>query len=771
MECTVNRIADAHFDQLVRSGHQHRLGDLDLFADLGVRRLRYPVLWERTQDWNWSDERLERLRALEISPIVGLVHHGSGPVGTSLIEDTFATGLAAFASRVAERYPWVRDWTPVNEPLTTARFSALYGHWYPHARDDRSFVRALLNELRATVLSMRAIRAVIPEARLVQTEDIGKTWATRALAHQAEYENERRWLTFDLLCGSFDMDGIVGRWLRSIGIRDEEIQWFLEHPCPPNVLGVNHYLSGERFLDHRLDRYPPESHGGNGHERYADVLAARVLGRGPDGPGQLLRETWARYRRPVAVTEAHNGCTREEQLRWLRTVWQGAEDARRDGADIHAVTIWSVLGAFGWRDLLTRGLGSYEPGVFDLRAPAPRPTALVAMAKALAEGRRFEHPALDGAGWWERPERLTHPPVGRVARPRPRRERRLLITGASGTLGRAFSRVCTERGLSYRATFTDELDVRNEESVVRMLESVRPWAVVNTAGYVRVDDAEGDEEACFAANRDGAAVLARACAGRSVPLVTFSSDLVFDGANRRPYVESDPVNPLNVYGQSKAEAESLVLAAHPASLVIRTSAFFGPWDEHNFAHAALTALRAGKRFEAVNDVVVSPTYVPDLAHAALDLLIDGEIGIWHLANVGAVTWVAFARQLAEAAEIDSGPIHGLSALSSTSPARRPRNSALASERGWFMPSLEDAIARFAFCWRRPRLLGQSGAFHKELTEGQASRPEAINTSSNHRLTCLACGDAIEDPLVATGSLRCLDCREVNAELKTDRMSA
>src|SRR5947209_10596859 len=165
VECTINRVGDTYFDQLERNGHLRRLEDLDLFAELGIRAIRYPVQWERIApkgleqaDWSWSDERLGRLRALGIRPIVGLVHHGSGPRHTSLLDPSFADGLATFARAVAERYPWIESYTPVNEPLTTARFSGLYGHWYPHGRDDVTFMRALLIQCRAVVLAMEAIR-------------------------------------------------------------------------------------------------------------------------------------------------------------------------------------------------------------------------------------------------------------------------------------------------------------------------------------------------------------------------------------------------------------------------------------------------------------------------------------------------------------------------------------------------------------------------------------------------------------------------------------
>jgi dTDP-4-dehydrorhamnose reductase len=179
-ECTVNRVGDRWFDQTLRSGHEHRLEDLAMFADLGIRKLRYPALWERIspahpaqRDFRWTDERLPEIRRLGMAPILTLCHHGSGPHYTSLLQDSFAPGLARHAAAVAERYPWVEDYTPVNEPLTTARFSALYGFWYPHLRDETAFWVALLNETDATRMAMHAIRQVNPAARLVQTDDLG----------------------------------------------------------------------------------------------------------------------------------------------------------------------------------------------------------------------------------------------------------------------------------------------------------------------------------------------------------------------------------------------------------------------------------------------------------------------------------------------------------------------------------------------------------------------------------------------------------------------
>ena len=417
-ECTVNRVGETYFDQLERTGHARRPADLDLFADLGVRALRYPVLWERTApngidhaDWAWSDERLGHLRELDIMPIAGLVHHGSGPRLTSLLDPQFPEKLAEYAGAVARRYPWLTHYTPVNEPLTTARFSGLYGHWYPHACDGLSWARMLLNQCRAVALSMAAIREVNPNAQLVQTEDMGKTHSTPAMAYQADFENERRWLTFDLLCGRVDRHHPMGQFLCWLGIGENELRVFQDNPCPPDIFGINYYVTSERFLDERTQLYPPHTVGTNPHGAYADVEAVRVCEDGVCGPAKLLREVWQRYGGPLAVTEAHLGASADEQMRWFGEVWDAAQMLRREGVDVRAVTAWALLGGYDWDSLVTRDAGHYEPGAFDLRGGKPRPTALAAMLRDLGRRGRHAHPHLETPGWWRRSERLLYPPV------------------------------------------------------------------------------------------------------------------------------------------------------------------------------------------------------------------------------------------------------------------------------------------------------------------------------------------------------------------------
>ncbi|HEU4509266.1 MAG TPA: family 1 glycosylhydrolase [Pyrinomonadaceae bacterium] len=718
VECTVNRVGHSYSDQLERSGHALRIKDLERLAELGVCRLRYPILWERTApdgldsiDWSWPDERMSELQRLGLTPIVGLVHHGSGPRYTNLLDPEFPEKLAKYAKTVAQRYPWVTAYTPVNEPLTTARFSCLYGHWYPHQYDARLFARALLGQCRAIVLAMRAVREVNPEAKLIPTEDLGKTFSTPTLAYQAEFENERRWLTFDLLCGRLNRGSRMWRYLRALGIETSELQWFRDNHTEPEMLGVNHYVTSERFLDERTTRYPAQTRGGNGSHVYADIEAVRVRAAGVAGPKEILREAWERYRVPLAVTEVHLGCTREEQLRWFKEFWDAAVELRSKQVDVRALTAWAAFGAFDWNSLLTRNTGCYESGVFDLRAPAPRPTALAKMIRTLASGEEFDHPALDTPGWWRRLDRLCYPPVSHYRDQLPSSSSRsvrrtgdasrcLLITGATGTLGQAFARVCTIRGLAYQLLNREQLDIADRESVARALDQYEPWAIINAAGYVRVDDAEADADRCMRENVVGPVCLATECERHGLPLVTFSSDLVFDGSKREVYIESDSCAPLNIYGKSKAEAEMRVLENFPRALVIRTSAFFGPWDRFNFVHAVLDTLSKGRPFFAADDITVSPTYVPDLVNAVLDLLIDGEHGIWHLANSGQLTWAEFAQLAATRAGHDTSGIQPRPSSALGFVAARPSYTALSSERGSFMAPFADSLDQ---CFREMKL--------------------------------------------------------------------
>ncbi|MEO7364937.1 MAG: family 1 glycosylhydrolase [Sphingomicrobium sp.] len=695
VECTVVRIGDDYRNQVIDTGHASRLGDLDAMAELGVKSVRYPILWETIApqvptelDFTWHDARLERLRELGIKVIGGLVHHGSGPRYTNLLDDSFPDLLASYAAKVAKRYPWIETWTPVNEPLTTARFSCLYGHWYPHKRDINAMLRATVIQCLGTARAMQAIRAVNPDAQILVTEDIGKSFATDELSYQARHENERRWLSLDLLTGRVVEGHPFYRWLRKLAASEAELDELATGEATPNIIGFNHYLTSERFLDHRINRYPDVVPGSNGTDSYADVEAVRIGSLDAElGTGPRLSETWQRYRLPLVVSEVHHGCTREEQVRWLADVWAAAEKERLAGVDVRAVTLWSMFGTVDWRSLLTRREGTYDVGAFDTRSDPPRPTLVAKAAATLGRGETFEHPVLDLPGWWKRPGRTlarpryhTMPPSAVTARP-------ILITGSTGTLGHAFSRICAHRGLAHVLTSRAELDITDEASIAATLERTRPWAIINTAGFVRVAEAEEQADECFRINAAGPELLARAGASRGIPLVAFSSDLVFDGQLGRSYIEPDATGPANAYGRSKAEAEARLLAIDSDALIIRTSAFFGPWDRSNFLFDTIERLKRGEDVVACDQTVVSPTYVPDLVHATLDLLLDDEKGIWHLTNQGAVSWHELAREVAGMADIGPGRLRVVDNA-------QPSDTSLSSTRGLLLRPLDQALGDF-----------------------------------------------------------------------------
>lgn len=704
IECTINRVNDQYFDQLEYAGHYTRESDIDLIGSLGIKMLRYPVLWEKHQperdmpiDWSFAEKRLKGLLKHNITPIAGLVHHGSGPEYVNFFDGSFESGLADYARRVAEKFPWLEYYTPVNEPLTTARFCGLYGHWYPHKADDYSFYKILLSECKATVMAMKAIREINPDAKLIQTDDLGKCHSTPLLKYQADFENERRWVSYELLSGKLTPAKPMWKHMVRAGISEQELYYFLDNNCPPHVCGFNYYLTSERYLDEDLSKYPEQYHGGNGKHRYADIETVLVHLDNKIGPYTLLKEAWERLQLPLAITECHLHSPREEQLRWFNEMWKVLNRLKSEGVDIRAITAWALFGLYGWNCLVTKPCGDYEPGVFSLRSGTPLPTALARFIQKLCRNHQYHHPVLEAEGWWKRPTRRTYSGHKVVSIPRRKSQtcQPLLIIGKTGTLGSAFGRICQDRHIHHRLVSREDLDITDREQIDRVIRELNPWAIINTAGFVRVDDAETcSTKECFLSNLRGPSLLAEAAGKHGVRLLTFSTDLVFDGRKNAPYVESDPVSPLNMYGKSKARAEAAISRINPHALIIRTSSFFGPWDQYNFAFHVLKSLTEQKRIRVADDVYISPTYVPDLVNECLDLLLDHESGVLHLVNHGTVSWAGFAREIADMAGLDAGLIDAVPVKQMPFQAPRPRNSSMLSEKGVRLPTVRNALERF-----------------------------------------------------------------------------
>jgi dTDP-4-dehydrorhamnose reductase len=418
IESSYTRVKNRYGDQLDYCGHYRRgVNDIEKIAEIGFTALRYPVICERygtkksdDASWTWLEQQLNMLRSLKITPIAGLVHHGSGPLHAPLMDPCFPAEIEKYARRIAKRFPWLEFFTPINEPLTTARFCGLYGFWYPHHTSARSFAKIFFNEMKAVVLAIKAIREINPSAKLLQTEDLGKTYGTPLLQYQVEFENERRWLTNDILCGFVKKGHPLWDYFLWLGIPQKTLEFFLENPCQPDVIGLDYYITSERFLDDNLDQYPPHTHGSNGKHYYADVEAIRVKLHSDFGPKVLIGECWERYNIPIAITEVHIHSSPLEQIAWFNYIRNACLELIEEGTDIRAITAWAVFGSFGWSKLLTERVGEYERGVFDASSGELVPTAYTDFLTKL-----IQNPGIvtkkKKQGWWERESRFFRAPV------------------------------------------------------------------------------------------------------------------------------------------------------------------------------------------------------------------------------------------------------------------------------------------------------------------------------------------------------------------------
>jgi dTDP-4-dehydrorhamnose reductase len=409
-ECSYLTFGDWTCDQLALTGHDGRIDDIDRLAALGATAVRYPVIWGRDRgtraptDWAWAECRLDRLDRLDISPIVGLLHHGFGPDATDPLDPRWPKALAGYASEVARRFPTASAFLPINEPLTTARFGGLYGWWPPYGQDDSTFISLLLAQAQGFVAASRAIRAVRPDAMIILNEDVGQTWGTRACRSAVGHANERRWLSFDLVTGRVDRSHPLWSYVATTSAHRRILDRLARDPDPPDVLGIDHYVTSDRYLDHHVDQYPIELHGGDGSITYADVELARVAGHEVGGFRGAIAEVWARYQLPMALTEVQLAGASEDQLAWWAQAWAAAVSATREGVPVLAVTAWSAFGAFDWSSVLRRRDGTYEAGCYDVTSDIPKPTGLPAVLAATARGSDPDQ----AAGWWQRDDRFLY---------------------------------------------------------------------------------------------------------------------------------------------------------------------------------------------------------------------------------------------------------------------------------------------------------------------------------------------------------------------------
>lgn len=234
------------------------------------------------------------------------------------------------------------------------------------------------------------------------------------------------------------------------------------------------------------------------------------------------------------------------------------------------------------------------------------------------------------------------------------------------------------RGHDVTALDRVALDICDTGAVEAALRTLAPAAVINAAAYTLVDRAEQERAAAFAANATGAGVVARACAAAGVALVHISTDYVFDGTATRPYREDDPVAPLSVYGESKAEGERLVLAA--GACAVRTSWVFAR-GANAFVQKIAARLAAPGPLSVFADRHGCPTWAGDLADALIALAERGApAGVWHYAGDGATTWHGLACAVAEELGEDPARIAPSVAVDPPGGARRPAYSVMDTQK-------------------------------------------------------------------------------------------
>lgn len=251
----------------------------------------------------------------------------------------------------------------------------------------------------------------------------------------------------------------------------------------------------------------------------------------------------------------------------------------------------------------------------------------------------------------------------------------IAVTGGRGMLGSDLCRVLSEKHRVFCLDLPD-FDITDADLVRSKLSDLNPEAVIHCAAFTDVDGCERDPEKAFRVNGLGTQNVVYACMGKRVKLMYISTDYVFDGSKKTPYIEEDAPTPLSVYGKSKLAGEMAIRGHRHRFFIVRTSWLFGK-NGKNFVSTILKLAGENPELRVVNDQRGSPTFAADLAEGLVRLIESDFFGIYHLTNSGECTWYDFAREILEEAGIKK-PVHPLSSEDLVRPAPRPANSVLAN---------------------------------------------------------------------------------------------
>lgn len=282
----------------------------------------------------------------------------------------------------------------------------------------------------------------------------------------------------------------------------------------------------------------------------------------------------------------------------------------------------------------------------------------------------------------------------------------IAVLGNSGQLARALMRVASQCGLRAAAGGRPQVDISDYRSVATFLYEAQPRVVINAAAYTAVDKAESEPDEAFRINVEAPALLAVMCAAAGVPLIHISTDYVFDGQQTRPYVEDDTMQPLSVYGASKAAGEQAVRAGCPHHVILRTSWVYSR-DGQNFLRTMLRLAGERDTVSVVSDQLGAPTLADDLAQAIVTISstianagLEGPWGTYHITATGSTSWHGFAAEIfrqAAAAGIRTPNLVAIPSREFQTAARRPANSRLDNGKlartfGIVMPDWERGVA-------------------------------------------------------------------------------
>ncbi len=259
----------------------------------------------------------------------------------------------------------------------------------------------------------------------------------------------------------------------------------------------------------------------------------------------------------------------------------------------------------------------------------------------------------------------------------------ILLIGANGQLGAELAGRAPSSDWRITPVTHADIDIVDRDAVMRLIASVRPDVVVNTAAFVNVERCEDEPERAFAVNSEAVRGLADAAQASGARLVHVSTDYVFDGHARTPYPEDAPAAPLNVYGRSKLAGEEHARAASGRNLIVRSSGLYGAAGSAakggNFVTTMLRLAHERGEVSVVTDQVLAPTYTADLAEAMLRLIAGGADGVYHATNAGSCTWFEFAQAVFELAGLDV-QMHPIDSATLGYKAARPAYSVLSNAK-------------------------------------------------------------------------------------------